>query len=275
MLGSFLFSFLNRSLQFPKRFGLSTVDPSSGHARVLSHVRAVFVHMVDSFISLGSADMVGLLTCKFVLAQVPRVFSFVDATVFHRGPTVGVALQVSPVAAKDVIEAQAAIHNLRNPQQKKASPELAKKKSSTMIGGSSSSTSQSLEEKNRSGTVFKNLFGGLKSPRSEAKESKAVVAPASPPPGSKSPRGNTMKKSELPPELAAALLNVQRRKTVSVAEAQQIMLSPRSEEKERASPPPARGPAAAAASHKVDVGGKPSSLVLLQRRFRQYQLLLL
>lgn len=241
MLGSFLFAFLNRVIQFPKRFGLSSVDPSAAHAKVLASVRAVFVLMTDSFSILGGADSTGLLTCKFAVAQIPRIFTFCDAAVFHRAANVGVALQATPVAPKDLFEAQVAICNLRNPQQKK-SPELVKKKSSTMVGSSSGVG----EDKGRS---LKNLFGGLKSPRSEHKVEQSKGS-TSPPPSKRpndgpSPRGG--KKSDLPPELAAALLNVQRGKTVSVAEAQQ-MLSPRSEEKERTATLPSRSPAAAAAA---------------------------
>lgn len=189
VLASFLFSFLNRALQFPKRFGLSLADPSAAHAKVLGSARSVFVHMVDSLATLGGAESSNLATTKFILSQIPRVFAFCDATVFRRGPTVGVAVHVPPLAPKELLEAQAVIHHLRNPAAapKKASPELSKKKSSPAIAVGSSSSSQSLpqanqqqqqqqqpqgEDKGRSGTIFKNLFGGLKSPRSETKESK-------------------------------------------------------------------------------------------------------
>lgn len=258
ILGSFLFAFLNRVIQFPKRFGISPSEPSAAHAKVLSSARSVFVLMTDSFSTLGGADLSGLLTCKFAVSQVPRVFAFCDAAIFRRAANVGVAAQPSPVPAKELFEAQVAIYNLRNPQQKKSSPELTKKKSATMISSASSVSSSGGEEKNRSGTVFKNLFGGLKSPRGEQK-SEQNKGSASPPPITKSgraadsPSPRSGKKSDLPPELAAALQNVQRGKTVTVAEAQQ-MLSPRSEEKDRAAPP-SRGPAAAAAA--ATGGGGP------------------
>jgi hypothetical protein len=257
IVGSFIFGFLNRALQFPKRFGLSVADPDVVHAKALSNVRAVFVQMVDSFGLLGGAEQMNLMSCKFVLTQIPRVMAFCESVFYRRGSApIGAQVQVAPVAAKELFEAQSVIFNIRNPSAKKAaSPDAVKKKSATMVLGSESPPPL---DKSRSGTVFKNLFGGLKSPRGEhketAKEKDAKEKEAKEKSGglspSKSPRnesgGTFSKKSELPAELAAALLTANRGKTVSVAEAQQIMKSPRTEEKERAAlAAPTRGPSKA------------------------------
>ncbi len=220
-VASFMFgNLLNRSLQFPRRYGMVSSDPSAAHMRVLANVRIAFVHLIDTFAMIGGGDAQSLSLTKFVIANVPRVISFTETALSRRGQH-GEPSRIA-IVPKDLLDAQVVIHGIRNPgAAKKGSPEALRKTKSAATITSPRGDKQDKEGKDKSSTMrgVKGLFG-KKSPRGDAKDDKPAPRAASPPPS---------KKSEMPAELAAlaAAAQANRGKSLPVAEAQALR-SPRS-----------------------------------------------